>query len=124
MEQTNVVQMPEQKEFEPWERNPDLNDVEVQLANLEERLKRQMSITKNQADTIERYRKDLNAHINTWNSVFTMMQISNPEIVTSDNLDDAVSDCISNNSDVVSQDNLEEKVNDAISDLNFSVTVE
>ena len=126
MEQTKIVQMPEQnpdKTWEPWERNLGLK-VEDQVTELEQRLESQMAITKKQADTIERYRNDLNAHINTWNSVFTMMKISNPEIVTTDTLDDAVSDCISNNSDVVSQDNFEEKINDAISDLTFSVTVE
>lgn len=123
MTQTNVVPIDQKQERAPHLRNIDLT-VEQQLSDLEIRLQNQMATTQKQAATIERYRNDLNLHINTWNSMFRMMQISNPDIVTTETLDDAVSDCIYNNSDVVSQDDLEDKVKDSISELTFSVTVE
>ena len=125
MEQTNVVQMPEQKpEEKPWERNRDIPTEQDQLLDLEKRLEKQMQTCRGQVVTLTRLEKTLNEHNHTWRSIFSHMQNCGLDIVTRDDIESEVADIVSMSSDVVNQNDLEETVKESIDNLTFSVTVE
>ena len=125
MEQTNVVQMPEQKpERDPWLRNPDKPTEQEQLSDLEERLRKEIS-DKNMYRTANLHLGEkIAGHNSFWNSFVDMLQDYMPDSVDEDKINEMVDLQIDANDDIVTQGNLEEKVNDAINNLTFSVTVE
>ena len=125
MEQTNVVQMPEQKpERDPWLRNPDIPTEQEQLSDLEERLRKEIS-DKNMYRTANLHLGEkIAGHNSFWNSFVDMLQEHMPDSVDEDKINEMVDLQIDANDDIVTHGNLEEKVSDAINNLNFSVTVE
>ena len=109
MEQTNVVQMPEQKpERDPWERNVSV-PIEQQLSDLENRLKIAM-VQKERTDDMN---KNLNNKLTkieeNWEFIANNIQPFLPESVNEDRVyeitEEKVDDYITYSSRLVTEDN-------------------
>ena len=125
MEQTNVVQMPEQKpEREPWERNLDV-PIEQQLSDLESRLK----LTIYQKERSENANANLNSELSkieeNWKFIAKNIQPFLTESVDEDRVyeiaGEKVDDYICYNSSVVTDDNFSEKFDEYLGEVSITI---
>ena len=125
MEQTNVVQMPEQKpEREPWERNLDV-PIEQQLSDLESRLK----LTIYQKERSENANADLNSKLTkieeNWKFIAKNIEPFLPESVNEDRVyeiaESKVDDYITYSSSIVTEDNFSDFFDTCLDETSINI---
>ena len=125
MEQTNVVQMPEQKpERDPWERNVSV-PIEQQLSDLENRLKIAM-VQKERTDDMN---KNLNSKLTkieeNWEFIANNIQPFLPESVNEDRVyeitEEKVDDYITYSSRLVTEDNFSDFFDTCLDETSINI---
>tara|TARA_R100001463_G_scaffold126023_1_gene183583 strand:- start:166 stop:573 length:408 start_codon:yes stop_codon:yes gene_type:complete len=125
MEQTNVVQMPEQKpEREPWERNLDV-PIEQQLSDLESRLK----LTIYQKERSENANANLNSKLTkieeNWKFIAENIQPFLPDSVDEDRVyeiaESKVDDYITYSSSIVTEDNFRDFFDEYLGEVKITI---
>ena len=125
MEQTNVVQMPEQKpERDPWERNVSV-PIEQQLSDLESRLK----IAMYQKERTDDMNKNLNSKLTkieeNWEFIANNIQPFLPELVNEDRVyeitEEKVDDYITYSSRLVTEDNFSDFFDTCLDETSINI---
>ena len=125
MEQTNVVQMPEQKpERDPWERNVSV-PIEQQLSDLENRLK----IAMYQKERTDDMNKNLNSKLTkieeNWEFIANNIQPFLPESVNEDRVyeitEEKVDDYITYSSRLVTEDNFSDFFDTCLDETSINI---
>jgi len=125
MEQTNVVQMPEQKpERDPWERNVSV-PIEQQLSDLESRLK----IAMYQKERTDDMNKNLNSKLTkieeNWEFIANNIQPFLPESVNEDRVyeitEEKVDDYITYSSRLVTEDNFSDFFDTCLDETSINI---
>ena len=126
MEQTNVVQMPEQKpERDPWERNVSIPTEQEQLSDLESRLKTAMY----QRERTDKMNENLNSELSkieeNWKFIAKNIQPFLAESVDEERVweiaGEKVDDYINYNSSVVTDDNFSEKFDEYLGEVSITI---
>lgn len=125
MEQTNVVQMPEQKpERDPWLRNLDV-PIEQQLSDLENRLKLSIYQKEKSANANADLKDKLNKFEENWKFIAKNIEPFLPDSVNEDRVyeiaEEKVDDYITYSSSIVTDDNFSELFDNCLDDVSINI---
>ncbi len=125
MEQTNIVQMPEQKpERDPWLRNLDV-PIEQQLSDLENRLKLSIYQKEKSANANADLKDKLNKFEENWKFIAKNIEPFLPDSVNEDRVyeiaEEKVDDYITYSSSIVTDDNFSELFDNCLDDVSINI---
>ena len=125
MEQTNVVQMPEQKpERDPWLRNLDV-PVEQQLSDLENRLKLSIYQKEKSANANADLKDKLNKFEENWKFIAKNIEPFLPDSVNEDRVyeiaEEKVDDYITYSSSIVTEDNFRDFFDEYLGEVKITI---